>query len=898
MFAMKRVGLTAMATLAMAAAYGQVPQLQGYSPKNGPVGTVITFNGLNLDRFTKLQFAGGATVPVTTNTGSMITVPVPTGAQSGNIVLLSDGKSTLTISPGFTVTTSTGSGSGGGGNTGSTTPFVAPPHIPAPAGAMTGHPRLFIRQDQLPMYQQWANTKNPIFVALQNAAVSARSKMIQGTIPSTDNGDAVGNSVACPTEGYAELFALMSLVDPVVANRADWAQRAHDLIMYVVNKCKNGPGQLTDPWISPQFASFNRSRWYGEGFPLVVDWCYSTFSAADKQLLRKVFLQWIQDNIYGYSHPNPVGMTYSSALTQSQGGLRWASNNYYCNHARQIGMMAMSMDPADDVPATSTDPAAGTLRDYIGNVTGAWLYQLEKLEQTDTKGGFSPEGMMYGESDTSGISMLLLAMNTAGTDNTSAYGTSAGLATSPWWTQELPDSYIHSMSPAPTILASYLGPTYQGADYGDNDTYWTINYIRTFGPLALIARNQGNQPLYDKIRWIISNYEPGGGTTRINQIQNCMNAYGPMIAVMYFLVMDPAAPAPQDPRVTMPTDYMGLGQHRILSRTDWGPNATWFSYRGSWITTDHNPQDVNKFELYRKGEWLTKGRQGYGCNVNAPDLQNGIAIQNSGSTTTYFLAQELAKGSAFSYSSAGDPTVLASLQPDYIAVQGDATNLYNCPTIGATDVAHASRSLIYLKPDVIVEYDRVTSKTAGKYKRWYLNTQNLATVSGNVAKAVTPKGQKLYVTSLLPLSGTVAAQSVPKSATGPDMNETANFEPMANRIQVEDPSNPLDARFLHVVEGSDAAQPVGATLVRQDAGDAFDGATFGAYAVLFKKDIKTAFSAVTFTVPCSVTTVFVADLKPNTGYVVTKTTTATGIQITVAPGQSGVVSDSAGTIKL
>jgi hypothetical protein len=31
-----------------------------------------------------------------------------------------------------------------------------------------------------------------------------------------------------PTEEYAEMFALMSLVDPNAANRADWAKRAHD----------------------------------------------------------------------------------------------------------------------------------------------------------------------------------------------------------------------------------------------------------------------------------------------------------------------------------------------------------------------------------------------------------------------------------------------------------------------------------------------------------------------------------------------------------------------------------------------------------------------------------------------------------------------------------------------
>ncbi|AIE83952.1 hypothetical protein OP10G_0584 [Fimbriimonas ginsengisoli Gsoil 348] len=919
-----KLGLAGATLLAIAVAHADdgPPVVTSYTPHSGPVGTQVTFTGSQLGQIKEVDFANGVPAQLVSNFGTTLTVKVPSGAVTGQIKLIPKLNPVYPVSPDFTVTSDGGTGGGttGGGTTGGTTGttgtsgsttgtttgtsggtttggFISPPHIPPPAGSMTGHPRLFIKASQLPTFQSWANAGNPIFTALQAAANNAKAMMNQNKIPQLDDGNALGNSVICPTEGYAEIFALMSLVDPNVQLRADWAKRAHDLVMFIFNKCKNGPGLITDPFTSPQFAAYNRSRWYGEGFPLVVDWCYQTFTPAEKQIVRKVFLQWVQDNLNGYNHPNPLGMTYNPTLLASKGALRWAGNNYYDNHARQIGMMAMAMDLADDVPAAAGDPPAGTLRDFIGNVTGAWLYQLEKLEQTDTNGGTSPEGIGYGESDTSGIAMLLLAMNTAGTDNVGTYGSPAGLASTPWWNQQVLDSYITSMSPKQVVLANWIGPTYQAADFGDNADYWTVNYIRTFGPLALIARNKGDNTLYNKIRWMITEYEPGHGTTRLNQISSCMQNYGPMIAVMYFLLMDPAAPAPTDPRNTVPTDFFSPGLNRIVSRTDWGPNASWFTFKSSWITTDHNPQDANKFELYRKGEWLTKGRQGYGFNVNSPGLQNGIAIQNTGSTTNWYLVIQLAIGSMFSYINGGDPVVVSSIQPSYIAAQSDATKLYSCPSIGATDVQHESRSLIYLKPDVVVAYDRVVSKSANKWKRWYLNTQNLATVNGNLSTAVTPNGQRMYVRTLLPLGGVITPQSVPKSANGPDANETANWEPMTCRIQVEDPTNPKNIRFLHVVQGADANMaPLASTLVQSSAGDAFDGTTFGTYALMFKNDITTAFNSVTFTVPATVTTFFVGDLKPNTGYTVTKTVTANGTTVTIVPG-AGNVSDSAGVLK-
>ncbi len=68
----------------------------------------------------------------------------------------------------------------------------------------------------------------------------------------------------------------------------------------------------------------------------------------------------------------------STALLPGGNARRVAMNNYYEGHARLITMMPISFDPADDPPLDASKPEAilgNTLRSYMANATGAWLYQ-------------------------------------------------------------------------------------------------------------------------------------------------------------------------------------------------------------------------------------------------------------------------------------------------------------------------------------------------------------------------------------------------------------------------------------------------------------------------------------------------------------------------------------------
>jgi len=879
--------------LASATAFAQdgPPSVSTWSPHHGAIGATITIKGQKLGQVSEIDFSNGQKGLNFGKSGGTLTITVPASAVSGPITLVTPANGNVTLSPDFVVD----GGSGGG-------TFINPPHLPLPAGAMTGHPRIFLNSTTLPNYRAWAVNTNPQWNYLKAAAVEGRKRMNQHLVPNQDEGDGAGNYSPYPTEQYAELFAFMSLVDPDATEAADYAKRAHDLIMHVFNIAALGAGPDGTPFRMPKWSIYNRSRWFGEAFPCTVDWCYQTFTPAEKATIRKVFLRWIQENLVASvtadEHPMPLGVINNSSLASDPIRLRWAANNYYCNHARQIGLMSMALDETDDVPTNAGEPPANTTRNFIGNAIGAWLYQVDREERSSTEGGMSPEGLGYGESDQSAIAMLLLGMSTTGVDTKTPYGSQAEMATGQFWTKDILDSYIHSMSPAKVVQFDWIGPSNLPADYADVQMYQISNYIRVWGPIAIMARARGDMETYNKVRWMIDQYEPGSKQSRAYQLKGCLDNYGALMPIFYFMTCDPMEGPKPDPRATMPTEFFGKGLGRLLSRTNWGSTANWLTFKCSWNNTDHNPGDGNKIEFYRKGEWLTKGRQGYGFNVNSADLQNSMSIENPATTDNWFWQWASQRGGQYSYVPAGDPTAKVGGGEGYISAFGDATNLYNSPDANATDVLMAQRSVLWLKPDFVVIYDRDRTGAAGRYKRFYLNTENLATINGKVATATTPNGQKLFVTSVFPTNSTLTAQAVPTDDNGPDMGETVENEFMLNRIKIEDPAKPKNAYFLNVLQGADSGTTAKAVFgFHEDSGDPMDGCYFGKTAVAFFRTLRGVFNPTSFTVPATVNSFYVVGLKPGSTVTATQTTVAGGVKITLTYGGPLTV-DGAGVLKI
>jgi hypothetical protein len=760
--------------------------------------------------------------------------------------------------------------------------------VPATSSAAvsTTHPRLLIRDSDLPRLRAWASPSNPLWTqGIRRLALSARQTMDRGAVPRRDAGGIAYEQY--PTELYAELFAFMSLVDPDPAARADWGRRARTLLMHVIDKALPGRGGENTPFRSPYFATLDRSRYYGEAFGLTLDWAYPYFTAADKAKIRTVFLRWANEQYTAYpldqlprgTVPTINGPLNSPGLLTNRTAVRWAINNYYLGHARNLGLMALAIDPADD--------PGGQLRRHLSNVTGQWLYLFDRIMRTDAAGGLSPEGFEYGPEAMGRLAQLLYAMRTSGAADAAA-GPQSRFETNPWWRESIP-AFLSSLPSTPRRLRgdnAHLSPVYQPAWFGDGELYWAADPVSLFAPLGLDARERGDAATLAATRWIVRNIPPGGEKGLVERAGGSTDNF--FAAILYFLLMDPGAAAPADPRTQIPTTWWAPGINRLLARTCWCADERLFTYMLSWSEIDHQRGDGNDFGFLRKGEWLTKVRVGYSNPMS--DFHNTVTIENDrlrGYPRDDFRSIGARTGSQWGLVPSGDPTLLARARENgYTYVAGDATKLYNTNAERLRNVKHASRSIVWLEPDAIVVYDRAVTGKARRFKRFWLQFPTRPKVRGKQA-TVRTRGQSLYVKTLAPRRAALTSLRAGRK------DAPATEEPMKYRLSVEARGRPKSARFLHVLQATDRKRRPSRAVAVRSSGTRFAGAVVGATAVLFPETVGRSAGAFTVRLPGGVTRVLVTGLAGGAQY----TAQRSGSSLRVTPGGT-LAASSAGVLDI
>jgi hypothetical protein len=886
--------------------------------------------------------------PTGTPTATPAPTPMPTATSSPAPTATRTEPPSASGTPTSTSTPITASATATPAATATPTSGGTPGAIPFP---VSSHPRLWITPNDLPRLQSWATSSNQVYQqgilpVLQQAVSLYNTQFFPGGTPNPnypDPGDTQGYT-GYLTEEYGVILALNSLIDPNPANRITYAQYARNMLMYAMNQAALGTLSGA-PFRDPLFATYNRASGSGEEWPLIVDWIYNAVDAAgnpiltagDKATIRNVFMMWAAAcetaSTTGGDSPQIPGVLDSLQLLPNDLPYRMAANNYYTAHARLMTMMALAIDPADDPPINSSQPTSmlgNSLRSYLSDATGAWLYQQYAMYGDGptvanaygipgngagfglASGGLPPEGMLYGVSY-GNLLQGLLSLQTAGFNNPaySGYiGPQLAMLSVPMW-----DRYVQgifsSLTPTgfiPTEAGeSYLGQVYQFASYGDLLRFYvTPDYMGPFALLALLEQENGQSTHVADARWFDYNVVEGGPP---DFYQRMTDPYTFADTVLYYLLYDPSispASAP-DPRSTYPTMFVDPGAGRIVAHTDWSPTGTMFDYRASWESINHQDGNAGQFELFRNGEWLTKEMSNYDNNGlgmtvyyhNTLGLQNTCPSGDPAAVIQWFEGGELANGGQWMLGeNAGDPTTQISNGSGYVYADTDMTNLYNRPDIWSAadsidNITQATRSILWLNNDYIVTYDRATSQSTGLFKRWNLTLITNPVINGNVATETLPSGQQLFVQSLLPANGTITA----RYAAG-DLTTVAELEPSQYVMTIQDPSNPTDTRFLHVLQGADAgAAMVPATYVQSTSGTQFDGAVFGSDAVYFPV-IKGSFTTTTLSTPAGVHTLKVAGLTPNATFTVSVQPSGSGNIVTITPASTGTTADNAGLLSL
>jgi hypothetical protein len=232
-----------------------------------------------------------------------------------------------------------------------------------------------------------------------------------------------------------------------------------------------------------------------------------------------------------------------------------------------------------------------------------------------------------------------------------------------------------------------------------------------------------------------------------------------------------------------PPDEIGFDRTRHFEKLGWvfmrsgftSPNdmaALFISQRYHW--SDLNTYSQNSFTLERKGK-LIEGFQNsiyidgeyQRLMANYPTLADGI--------------EAYAPGSVYDVG----PGILAFETNDtYDYMLGDATNAY-----APSKLSEFTRQVVYLKPDILVIFDRVLTTDIGIEKKWIVDPAALPQDQGNNLITVDNGSGALWIKRLLPSSALVSLSDT-EIAVVPSQSGTETF-------------------FLHVMQAVDSGASAG-----------------------------------------------------------------------------------------
>lgn len=756
------------------------------------------------------------------------------------------------------------------------------------------------------------------------------------------------------TEQYALFYALMYLLE----QKPEDGKMARNIVMWVANQVAQGFDD-SQPFREYTFPSKNRGSEGLEGIILAFDWAYDAFSQSDKETLNLVFTMWadsITHGSYGSSLWQDIKGNVANLLTSAQlldikdhpdhmanyivtdhRRSRWGMNNYVSGGTKNLFLMVHAMQGLDFDPVTiknaNVNPPKQVfqkLSDYNQILEGGALARLYAFFTQDGVGGLAPESPYgYGEITMKNYLMLRIALQTLASKGLYTPPPPLDQLTSlPAWDRGL-DGIIAGIANMPegdNLHWPYSFYHVASIFQQDSDVF-VSGLDSVLAGWAVYEHLLKGDPVHDKnykkALWTLTNASFTGPNHLYNRVSQSsgsiyyggISGYLPALMFLaYDFSFDPLDQnALPDPRNTgdIPLNFLDPGMGRIISRNQFGANGSWFHSNCSYASIDHmGVGEIGGFSLNRKGDYVTKVLTGYSQNfeLDKAGYNNTLALLNG---TTYPQGNNFQKVFFDSGTQlTGDPVSTVTLDNKYIYSQCDLTNVYNQNLTNTPDfliqkytqsgllvdnVTHASRSLVWIKPDnasksdYIVVYDRATTKDPGLFKRFnvtlYPEPAPSAPVNGMVSGQTKGGQEKYYIQNLLPKNAQVSLADLPGEKRGDGSDFVPGFEPIMIKDTSVTPakvvwpkvfqaeSTDSNVQLLNVIQASDNLPGVLQTKMTSiqsspASNEAFDGVQIGNMVVMFRKDI-------TSNLPNNLTLIYTASgaqshmitgLEPNTVY--------------------------------
>ncbi len=404
------------------------------------------------------------------------------------------------------------------------------------------------------------------------------------------------------------------------------------------------------------------------------------------------------------------------------------------------------------------------------------LPEFSKLE-----GGDWPEGWQYGEVVAAQAALL-----------TKAFDTAAGVDLLPKlpWVKQVVRHHAHALLPDTKTV-------YGGGTWNDRPSRPS-----SLALLALsVALNEKHPDLAAEARFMATRLTPDL----------------PREFAWFSLLADDPKGKLIDPRRGA-RSYHARGTGLTLMRSDWTGDAVFASFKlGPRLALDHQDADEGHFELWRGSDPLL---------IDAGDIygsgtinHNSLLIDDAGRLLEYPPNQGRWGTSVRTSRFADDG--------EAVVVAGDFAESYapKCARDGCTDrlLDRAERTLVYLRPNVLVVRDRVALKNAGDGVRFILHTAGRAHLEGRRATAEVGTS-RVSVDSLLPNDAkrTVVAEPTPTAPSKDELWTKNRVWTDSYRLEVDSPRGAEQREFLHVAFAS--ARGRSPAKARYVSGSGLDGA--------------------------------------------------------------------------
>jgi hypothetical protein len=639
---------------------------------------------------------------------------------------------------------------------------------------------------------------------------------------------------ANPTSSYTLRGNTITFASAPAANQAVFVQYVYGThsangATLAYQQTSAGDGGFNSIFIDDDYSA----RYLGKHIAMGLDWLdgYVGLSASLKQEARDLLVRWsdnLRDNSYLNNHPE--------------------SNMETGSYVARV-LTALALEGRD---GRAPRLISQVLAYRQGNVV-----PLLTNPTTSLNGGFWAEGWNYGQNATQNLLLASLALEDNGLVKATAERA---------WASDVVDSLV-SAQPA-------TDQVYDGGDWYIYPTRFLDKGL--FYYLSDLA-DRSTERAY--ANYILQDY-PGASFANPADTGDYRD----------LLFHDPTAPAAF--WSALPLEHYASGTGLVTARSDWGGSPSWVSVQmGNLLGDPNNPIDhqtnaPGQVQISRGDDQLlidtmgaaTAGESSLSARIGRSQYANIVSIDDNGDGV------ERVRGATGQwYGSPGVVVNAYEAADNHLYISGDYRAAYSpdfAPGSGGP-ASELTRQVVYLRPDFVVVYDRVTTLKAGYAKQLRWHFANAPVVQGNTF-VETAGGSKLFGASFssVPLTTTLAKVAIDGDTGGGGLTQV-------ERVTTQNAAPTASVRYVTAFQIAPASTPQMVATERLTSTDGrMEGVRMADQVVLFgRQGAVDPSSAVAYQLPGGTFHNLLTDLQPGRSYQVT----VNGVVATVTASTQGTL---------